>query len=114
MRKITLLAAVAGLGLAFAAPAVQAQSIELGPGGVRVNPEGPREYRGGPRGYVTEEISRREATRIARGQGLVDVDQVVRNGDRFRVEGADRRGRDLRVVIDARSGDVIRVVRSGG
>ncbi len=59
-------------------------------------------------------ISPREARSIARDHGVVDIDAVVRTGNRFRVEGVDRRGRDIDVIIDAQSGDVIRVIRHRG
>lgn len=82
----------------------QAQSIEIGPGGVRVNPD--REFRRGP-----QRISEREAIRIARRHGIDDVNRVVRADREWRVSGRNRRRGFVRVVIDARSGDVVRVVR---
>ena len=111
MRTKTLLAGLtmaAGLGIAglgLTAPA-SAQGIQIGPGGVRVDP-GYRDR--GPRDDV--DLSRGEAIRIARRQGLVDVDGVDRRGPRFIVRGSDRRGDDITVVVDSRSGDVIDVRR---
>lgn len=118
---IPRLSLLASLGLLLAAPvlpsvstAAQAQSIEIGPGGVRVNPNpdfrrGPpdRDYRYGPR----RRISEREAVRIARRYGMADVDRVVDAGGEWRVAGVSRRGSSMRVIINARSGEVIRVVR---
>ncbi|WP_279482085.1 PepSY domain-containing protein [Aureimonas sp. SK2] len=102
----------AGL-LAAAAPAA-AQTLELGPNGLRVLPDNRRgpdfDYdrspppRRGPPG-----ISERQAVRIARSEGMREVDDVFRQRRTFRVEGADRRGDDLTVIIDARTGDVIDV-----
>ena len=91
----------AGLGLA-AAPAT-AQGIQIGPGGVRVDPG----YRRGG----DADLSRGEAVRIARREGLVDVDDVGRRGSRFVVRGSDRRGDEITVVVDGRSGDVVDVRR---
>ena len=119
MRKLLILAA-AGLGLAISAPIAGAQSIQFGPDGVRVDP-GIRGPGYDPRydGRIEERrvipqrdfISRSEARRIARSQGVVEIDEIYRDGRRYEVEGADRRGRDISVSIDARTGDVIRVVR---
>lgn len=101
-----MLAAGLGVGgFGFAAPA-SAQGIQIGPGGVRVDP-GFRDR--GPRDDV--DLSRGEAVRIARRQGLVDVDGVDRRGPRVIVRGSDRRGDDITVVVDSRSGDVIDVRR---
>jgi hypothetical protein len=86
----------------------QAQSVEIGPGGVRVNPN--RDFRRGSRWRVSE----REAVRIARRTGLVEVNRVVNSGREWRVSGISRRGGFMRVVIDARSGDVLRVTRGRG
>lgn len=113
MRMLRIFAINIGLGLAVAAspfPAL-AQSIEFGPGGVRVNPYDPPGFQEERR---VNWISPREARSIAREEGLVEIDAVTRTGNRYRVEGVDYRGRDVRVIIDARSGDVIRVVRERG
>jgi hypothetical protein len=115
---------LAAFGLVLAAPvipsistAAQAQSIEVGPGGVRVNPDsefrrgppGP-DYRYGPRWRISE----RDAVRIARRHGMIDINRVVDAGREWRVVGMNRRGSFMRVVVNARSGDVIRVVRGRG
>ena len=106
MRTKTILAGLTlTLGLGLAAPA-SAQGIQIGPGGVRVDP-GYRDR--GPRGDV--DLSRGEAVRIARREGVADVDGVDRRGPRIIVRGSDRRGDDITVVVDSRSGDVIDVRR---
>lgn len=119
--SVARLSLLASLGLVLAAPmalglntAAQAQSVEIGPGGIRVNPDrdfrrGPpdREFRRGPRWGVSE----REAVRIARRHGLAEVNRVVDAGREWRVAGVSYRGDFMRVVIDARTGDVIRIVR---
>lgn len=93
-----LLAATLGL----TAPA-GAQDIRIGPGGVRVGPD----FR--DRGDI--DLNRGDAVRIARRNGLADVDSVDRRGPRFIVRGSDRRGDEITVVVDSRSGDVIDVRR---
>lgn len=107
LARLPLLACLGLLAIPLAPgvnSAAQAQSIEIGPGGVRVNPD--REFRRGP-----QRISEREAIRIARRHGIDDVNRVVRADREWRVSGRSRRGGFVRVVIDARSGDVVRVVR---
>ncbi|NEU12042.1 PepSY domain-containing protein [Methylobacterium sp. BTF04] len=100
-------ALVMSIGLG-AAPAF-AQGISIGPGGVQVDPG----YRRGldDRGPPRSELSRGDAARIARREGLVDVDGVDRRGPRMMVRGSDRRGDDISVILDSRSGDVIDVRR---
>jgi len=101
------------LGIFFAAPhtipgmsnTAQAQSVQIGPGGVRITPDRDHRHRGDWR------ISEREAVRIARRQGIVDVNRVARAGREWRVSGINRRGHSMRVIIDARSGRVLRTVR---
>jgi hypothetical protein len=100
MRKSSLVVMLATcLSLPIVAPSAFAQSVEIGRGGVRINPGG------------DDDVDRREATSIARGQGMVEVDAVSLAGRRWRVDGMDRRGNDMRVVIDSRTGDVISVSR---
>ncbi|WP_244640426.1 PepSY domain-containing protein [Aureimonas glaciei] len=88
-----------------------AQNIEIGPNGVRlVQPETEiRRDRDRDRRPDRREISEREAIRIARGEGLRDVDRVRRTDRAYRISGSDRRGRDIQVVVDRRRGDVISV-----
>jgi hypothetical protein len=97
--------------IAVSAPTM-AQNIEIGPNGVRlVQPEAEvrrdRDVRRPDRDR--REISEREAIRIARGEGLRDVDTVRRTDRAYRISGADRRGRDIQVVVDRRFGEVISV-----
>ncbi|MGH6926502.1 MAG: PepSY domain-containing protein [Propylenella sp.] len=102
-----LLTAVAFAATVGAAGFANAQSIEFGPGGVRINPPGfeePYRYR--------DRISEREAIRIARRNGVREVEFVDRRRDVFEVEGFDRRDRRIVVVIDRRSGDVLDIDRS--
>jgi hypothetical protein len=103
LKKLLIIGATA-LVAVTSAPHAFAQSIEIGPDGVRLRePYQERVYRRAP------EISEREAVRIARSEGLRDVDDVRRTRSRFVVEGIDRRGDDIRVDIDRRTGDVIAV-----
>jgi uncharacterized membrane protein YkoI len=92
--------------LAAGVPAM-AQGIEFGPGGVRID-RGDEDGRYRDR---SDAVSRGEAVRIAREEGLRDVDDVSRRGWRWIVDGSDRRGRDIRVTVDARSGNVLDVER---
>lgn len=106
------------LGAVTVGTPVLAQNIVIGPDGVRVM-EPDRDRRGPPmddrRGPPRDdrrdrrEISEREAVRIARGEGVREVDDVRTSRRTYTVLGADRRGRDIRVDIDRRSGDVISV-----
>jgi hypothetical protein len=109
MLKTLLAAALVAGAVGGAALPAQAQGIMIGPDGVRVvNPnenEGRQRDRDMPRG----EISEREAVRIARGEGLREVDDVSRTRSAYRVEGIDRRGDDIRVDVDRRDGSVIAV-----
>jgi hypothetical protein len=102
MVKNFAIAAIAVAAIMSATPSFS-QSIEIGPGGVRVNPgiESPP-----PRDMG---ITEREAIRIARSQGLEDVDDVARRRNVFIIQGVDRDGNDIKVVIDRRTGDVISV-----
>jgi hypothetical protein len=100
------------LGILVAAPqalpgvsaAAHAQSVQIGPGGVRIEPARDSRHRHNWR------ISEREAVRIARRAGIVDVNRVVRADREWRVSGVNHRGRTIRVVIDARSGRILRTV----
>lgn len=108
-RTTILAGSLMALSLGLAGGSAHAQGISIGPGGVQVDPGYRRGYddRGPPR----SELTRGEAARIARREGLVDVDGVDRRGPRLIVRGSDRRGDDISVVIDSRSGDVIDVRR---
>lgn len=111
--RITPICRTALVALALLAPAVGAfaQGIEFGPGGVRINPPGfePRERfdrRPPPPRY--DGISEREAVRIARRQGVEEVDRVRPTPRGWVVGGTDRNGDEIRVVI-SRDGDVVDV-----
>jgi len=102
MRKLLIVGATALVALT-SAPQAFAQSIVIGPDGVRLaEPDRQPVYR-------SREIGEREAVRIARSEGVRDVDDVRRTRSRYVVEGVDRRGDDIRVDIDRRTGDVIAV-----
>jgi hypothetical protein len=105
-RHFVTAALAAGL-LVTAAFSAAAQSIEIGPGGVRVDP-GYRRPAPPPR-YEEAGVGRREAVRIARSQGLRDVESVERRGRVWRVQGVDRNGDDMVVVVHAETGEVVRV-----
>ncbi len=94
--------AATALVLIISATPSFSQSIEIGPGGVRVNPgmEPPPADMG---------ISERQAIRIARDEGVREVDDVARRRNVFVVEGSDRDGDDIKVVIDRRTGEVLSV-----
>ncbi|MGO4448889.1 PepSY domain-containing protein [Phyllobacterium sp. TAF24] len=103
MHKVLVMAGAAALMVVSSAPSY-AQSIEIGPGGVRlVEPQMERSYR------RISNISERTAVRIARAEGLRDVDDVTRTRSRFIIEGTDYRGDDIKVSVDRRTGEVISV-----
>lgn len=56
-------------------------------------------------------ISRAQAIEIARGVGLVRVEEVDCDDDEWEVEGRDVRGREIEVEIDARTGRITEVER---
>ncbi|MEX6508072.1 PepSY domain-containing protein [Jiella sp. M17.18] len=107
---------MAAASLAVATPAL-AQSVEIGPNGVRVVPNDSYRYRDhrdhGRYNRRDErhisEISEHEAVRIARRQGMRDVRAITRTPRSFRVAGADRRGDRMSVSIDRFSGEVLSV-----
>ncbi|MBZ9655195.1 PepSY domain-containing protein [Phyllobacterium lublinensis] len=104
MLKKLAIVGIAGLMAATAVPQAFAQSIIIGPDGVRLREPVPERVE--RRSY---EIGERQAVRIARAEGVRDVDNVRRTRSRFVVEGIDRRGDDIRVDIDRETGDVISV-----
>lgn len=55
-------------------------------------------------------VSRAEAIQIARGYGLVRVEEVERDDDGWEIEGRDRRGREIEIEI-SRNGRVAEVDR---
>jgi len=96
--------AIAALVLSAFIPTVpaHAQSIEIGPNGIQVNPDGDRRY-------SREEISERRAARIARSEGMDEVESISRRRNVYVVRGLDRRDDEMRVVIDRRTGEVLEV-----
>ena len=108
--KYLAIALVALSTVSAASPAFS-QSVVIGPGGVRViEPQDRRDdRRGPPRDRDRREVSEREAIRIARDEGVREVDNVRRTRRAFSVIGADRRGRDIRVDVDRITGEVLAV-----
>ncbi|GLU29532.1 PepSY domain-containing protein [Brucella sp. NBRC 12950] len=108
MNKFATLAAVMISALVSTAAPSNAQSIELGPNGIQINPDGSRQmYR--ERNTDRGEISERRAARIAREEGMEEVESVSRRRGVYVIRGIDRRNNDMRVVIDRRSGEVLEV-----
>ncbi len=112
IRKHLTIAVLAAATIASAAPAM-AQGIEIGRDGVRLVDPNARDNmrrddmrRDDRRG---REIGERDAVRIARAEGVREVDEVRRTRNSYRVIGVDRRGDDIQVDVDRRSGDVIGV-----
>lgn len=107
MDKFTAIAAVIMSAAVFSAPAY-AQSIEIGPNGIQVNPDGNRQSDRNRRA-IRGEISERQATRIARGEGMDEVESVSQRRNTYVIRGIDRRNNDMRVVIDRRTGEILEV-----
>lgn len=57
-----------------------------------------------------EAVSQREAIRIARRNGVAEIDEVRWSGNAWVINGADRRGGDLRVEVNRR-GEIVDVDR---
>ncbi|OYR15555.1 peptidase propeptide and YPEB domain protein [Brucella rhizosphaerae] len=55
------------------------------------------------------EISERRAARIARDEGMDEVESVSRRRNSYVIRGIDRRDNDMRVVIDRSTGEVLEV-----
>ena len=112
MRRTLLAIGMLALGAVSVATPTLAQDIRIGPDGVRIM-EPDRDRRGPPPRFDDRRdrrgISQREAVRIARGEGLREVDDVREGRRSYRIFGTDRRGRDIRVEVDRRSGDVLSV-----
>ena len=104
-RKPITFAMLAVATAAFVTP-VAAQGIEIGPNGVRLNQSS--DVRN-DRNRRVAEISQRQAIRIARGEGLRDLDDVNLTRRAYRVEGTDRSGEDITVDVDRVSGEVLSV-----
>ncbi|KAA9367151.1 MULTISPECIES: PepSY domain-containing protein [Ochrobactrum] len=107
MVKYARIAAVMASVLISPLP-VYAQSIEIGPNGIQVNPDGERRVMRDRRPDPGA-ISERRAARIARDEGMDEVESIARRRGVFVVRGVDRRDNDMRVVIDRLTGDVLEV-----
>ena len=84
--------------LATATPGA-AQTVRIGPDGIRIVPQESARDRGENRDRRGERYR----------QGLREVRQVTRTRNAYRVAGVDRRGDRIRVDVDRDSGAVIRV-----
>lgn len=103
LKKFVIIGAAALMTLT-AVPPTFAQTIELGPNGVRL-----REPDRMDRRDRRDEIGERQAVRIARSEGVRTVDEVRRTRSRYVIQGMDRRGNDIEVSVDRRTGDVLSV-----
>ena len=106
---------LAASALLVASPAIS-QSLQLGRDGIRVVPQEQEQSDQNMRSQdrrandrETTGISERQAIRIAKGEGLKDVDSVTKTRRTYRVVGADRQGDDIRVSIDRQTGEVLGV-----
>ena len=109
MYKFSAMAAAMVIMSVFVSAATaQAQSIEIGPNGIQVNPDSDRRVIPDRRSE-RDEISERRAARIARSEGMDEVESVSRRRGAYIVRGIDRRDNDMRVVIDRRTGEVLEV-----
>lgn len=63
------------------------------------------------RGSTRREVTQAQAVQIARGYGMVEVEEVERDDGGWEIEGRDRRGRQVEVTIN-RDGRVTNVDRS--
>jgi len=106
-RKFIIIGTTALLALT-ASPQSFAQTLEIGPNGVRMHQQQDRMQ---PQDGMRRDggIGEREAVRIARHEGLRQVDDVRRTRSDFVVRGTDRRGNDIRVAVDRRTGEVVSV-----
>lgn len=66
--------------------------------------------------YHHERLSRRAIRRILRHRGYHGIDFIDRRGDRYVAKGYDRRGRYVRVALNAYTGELLRkrVIHAGG
>ena len=103
LRKYLIAGTVALATLSTAAPSI-AQSIEFGRDGIKV-----QENKRDRRPVAVDEITERQAIRIAKSEGVREVEDVSRTRLAFRVDGVDRRGDDISVNVDRVSGEVLSV-----
>lgn len=115
MKTLSKTAGLMALAAAMFVTPSMAQTLSIGPDGVRVMENNPRlernEIRRDDRRQDARRsgVSEREAVRIARGEGLRELDDVSVTRNAYRVVGFDRSGDDIRVDVDRRSGAVIAV-----
>ncbi|MEJ5081470.1 PepSY domain-containing protein [Ochrobactrum sp. MYb379] len=107
MYKMSAFAAVFMSVVALTAPA-NSQSIEIGPNGIQVIPDGNNRMDRNRR-VIRGDISERQAARIARAEGMDEVESVSSRRNSFVVRGIDRRDNDMLVVVDRRTGEVLEV-----
>ncbi|WP_426128736.1 PepSY domain-containing protein [Pararhizobium sp. PWRC1-1] len=108
LKKFILIGAMSLCALT-AAPASFAQTVELGRDGIRIIEPDSMNRRDNRDRNQRDEISERQAVRIARSEGVRTVDDVRRTRSRYVIQGLDRRGNDIEVSIDRRSGNVLSV-----
>lgn len=112
--KNSIRAMCVATALSLTAGVAQAQSIQIGPGGVQILPPG---YQDDNRGRDRRDrdrysgISQRDAVRIAQRNGVREVQGVDSTRRSFEVSGLDRRSRYILVVVDKRNGEVLDVDR---
>ncbi|PWL16547.1 hypothetical protein DKP76_16320 [Falsochrobactrum shanghaiense] len=105
MYKFSTVAALIMSTLISTAPA-NAQSIEIGPNGVQINPDGSRRMER-ERHDDRNEISERRAARIAQREGMDEIETISRRRNVYVVRGLDRGDNPMRVVIDRDTGEVL-------
>ncbi len=71
----------------------------------------PSYERRGYDGARYDAISQREAIQIARRSGVAEVEDIRRSGNAWVIDGADRRGDELRVEVNWR-GEVVDIDRN--
>lgn len=110
--RLLLAASLVAITAGVLPHAASAQGVTIDQQGVHVDPNYDRGYdRYDRHDQFDHGISPREARRIARSAGVADVTDISRRGDVWIVRGQDFHGRDIRVTVSARSGDVLNVRR---
>jgi hypothetical protein len=110
MKRVLVALLLAGIGLSLASAASNAQSIEIGPRGWRVDPHGgPYDQRHSR--YRRYGVNEWEARRIARANGLARVWSAFPARNVWVVSGEDWRRRPMRVMINEDNGRVVGIDR---
>lgn len=107
MKPVFVALAIASATLVTAGAAHAGIGIGVGPGGIYIDPG----YDHDGRHYDNWGISRDQAIRIARDNGVRYVEDVDRTRRYFIVSGQTRRHNDIKVTIDRRDGDVVDIDR---